>query len=70
MIEIEETKVEKMSSLLQSMLTAGGKLMTCLEGMCDEYEDDDDDEDSDYDSETSRNRSRTARSRQKFHTRY
>lgn len=68
MIEIEETKVEKMSSLLQSMLTAGGKLMTCLEGMCDEYEDDD--EDSDYDSETSRNRSRTARSRQKFHTRY
>lgn len=68
MIEIEETKVEKMSSLLQSMLTAGGKLMTCLEGMCDEYEDDD--EDSDYDSETSRNRNRTARSRQKFHTRY
>lgn len=69
MIEIEETKVEKMSSLLQSMLTAGGKLMTCLEGMCYEYEDDDD-EDSDYDSEASRNRSRTARSRQKFHTRY
>lgn len=68
MIEIEETKVEKMSSLLQSMLIAGGKLMTCLEGMCDEYEDED--EDSDYDSETSRNRNRTARSRQKFHTRY
>ena len=30
MIEIEESKVSKMSELVQSMLRAGGHLMKCL----------------------------------------
>lgn len=46
MIEIEESKVEKMSSLVEDMLTIGGRLMNCLEGLSSERE---------YDTKSSRN---------------
>lgn len=38
MIEIEESKVEKMSSLVEDMLSIGGRLMNCLEGISSERE--------------------------------
>lgn len=53
MIEIEDSKVEKMSDYAEKMLKYGGKLMQCIEeisegrsGMGQRYEDDDYD---DYD---------------------
>lgn len=53
MIEIEESKVSKMSELVQSMLRIGGQLMKCLEDC--EHEDDRDDDD-DYRHESRRRR--------------
>lgn len=48
MIEIEDSKVEKMSDYAEKMLKYGGKLMQCIEeisesrgGMGQRYEDDD-----------------------------
>lgn len=37
MIQIEESKVEKMSELAEEMLRAGGKLMQCFDEMSSEY---------------------------------
>jgi len=36
MIEITENKVERMSTLVEDMLLAGGKLMSCLEKLSGE----------------------------------
>lgn len=33
MIEISEGKYDKMSSLVEEILSAGGKLMSCIEGL-------------------------------------
>lgn len=54
MIEIEDSKVEKMSDYAEKMLKYGGKLMQCIEeisesrgGMGQRYEDDDYDDEYD-----------------------
>jgi hypothetical protein len=36
-IEITENKVDKMSSLVEEMLSIGGKLMTCIEHLDESY---------------------------------
>lgn len=33
MIEISESKYDKMSSLIEEILSAGGKLMSCIENL-------------------------------------
>lgn len=38
MIQIEESKVEKMSGLAEKMLKYGGKLMQCIEEMSEQSE--------------------------------
>ena len=60
MIEIEESKVEKMSSLVEDMLSIGGRLMNCLESLSSEH---------DYDSRSTR-QSNDRRESDERHSRY
>lgn len=52
MIEIEKSKVEKMSDLAETMLRAGGQMMRCLEDCTDD--DSYNERDDRYEEETMR----------------
>jgi len=63
MIEIEESKIGRMSSLVKNMMSCGKQLISCLDEFSqdDERDDDEDYDDDGYESRESMRRSRRGR---------
>lgn len=65
-VETESSKMECLSEYLEKVLKYGGRAMSCLERLKEEYEEDDDEDDEEYEEVKKSKKKRSMKDRDEY----